>query len=126
MHPALKIFLTEYQNCLKATEEKTEKTRKKFTKLQKQIHLNGVTDDILGELFSIAHSLFQSNYLLMETHMRVDNIRANYSAEDQKIIDSYEKVSEKATLLVRIILDYKRTLTSTAETTKSDGTGVEV
>lgn len=118
MHPALKIFLDEYQTCLKATDEKTEKTRKKFVRLQKQINSTGTTDELLSELFSIAHSLFQSNYLLMESHMRVDNIRANYSLEDQKIIDSYDKVSEKASLLVRVILDYKRTLTTTNETTQ--------
>ena len=116
MHPALETFLKEYITMLKATEDECKNTQEKFVAIQQEIRTTGVTDDLLSNLFVISHNLFQTSYLLMEAHMRVNNIRANYSEEDQKIIDSYDEVSKKANTIVRNIITYKQSFEKTDET----------
>lgn len=120
MHPALETFLKEYQIWLKATEEKSETAQQKFAEIKQEINENGISDELLKELFFLYHGLFQTNYLLMESHMRVNNIRANYSEEDQAIIDRYDEVSKKANRIVRIISDYEKSFE------KTEGNDLEV
>lgn len=120
MHPALISFLEEYKKLLKSTDEMCETTQKRFVEIQQQIRENGVTDSLLSELFKLHHSLFRTSYFLMESHTRVDNIRANYSEEDQKLIDDYEEVSKKAGVLVYHIISYKSTIE------KTDNSGLNI
>ncbi len=115
MHPALETFLKEYITMLKATEDECKNTQEKFINIQQKIRTTGVTDELLSNLFVISHNLFQTSYLLMESHMRVNNIRANYSAEDQKIIDTYDAVSNRANTIVRNIITYKQSFEKTDE-----------
>ena len=110
MHPALVRFLDEYQGYLNATEEKCDITEERFAEIKQIVNTNGVTEELLSELFTLHHRLFQIAYFLMESHTRVNNIRANYSEEDQKIIDAYEDVSKRAGVLVCDIGDYRTEL----------------
>lgn len=106
MEHALETFMTEYKIFLKATKTKTTSTRKFFDEVKKSNRNNGISLDLLNELDSSSRSLFQTNYLLMEYHMRINNIRANYSEKDQKIIDLYDEVSNNATKLIKEIKEY--------------------
>lgn len=115
MHPALVKFLEEYKTMLQSTENMIEATQEKFVAIQQEIRATGVTDGLLNNLFAIYHNLFQCSYLLMERHLRVNNLRANYSEEDQKIIDSFDKTYEKANKLTYNIISYKKTMTSSDE-----------
>ena len=116
MHPALEQFLEEYQLWLNATKEKCKATQEKFVKIQKIISTNGPSEEILTNLYSISHSLFQTGYLLMESHTKINNLKANYSEEDQKLIDSYYKVANKTNSIVRNILSYKLSFEKSSET----------
>ena len=107
MHPALETFLKEYQIWLKATEDKCDTTQQAFDEIKQEVSKNGITEELLKELFHLSHSLFQTNYLLMESHMRVNNIRANYSKEEQEIIDDYNEIAAEASRLIRAISAYE-------------------
>ena len=107
MHPALEQFLEEYQLWLNATKEKCKATQKKFDIIQELVNTNGISEEILTNLYAISHSLFQTGYLLMESHTKINNLKANYPEEDQKLIDSYYKVANRTNSIVRNILSYK-------------------
>ena len=116
MHPALEQFLEEYQLWLNATKEKCRVAQAKFAKIQELIAVNGVSEEILTSLYSLSHGLFQTGYLLMESHTKINNLKANYSEEDQKLIDSYYKVANKTNSIVRNILSYKLSFEKSSET----------
>lgn len=117
MHPALESFLNEYKIWLKVTRDKTEDTQERFIDIQLEVSDNGYSEKISKELFRARHSLFQSNYLLMESHMRVDNIRSNYSKQDQNTIDEYNVVSQNANKLIAQIAEYQEKHEKTDEIT---------
>ena len=116
MHPALISFLEEYQLWLNATKEKCKATQEKFVKIQEIVNINGMSEEILTNLYAISHGLFQTGYLLMESHTKINNLKANYPEEDQKLIDSYYKVANKTNSIVRNILSYKLSFEKTSET----------
>ena len=103
MHPALKSFLEEFQSLLKTTEDLYNTTKEKFIEVKKL----DVSNVNTSELFTIHRKLFQTGYLLMESHLRVDNLRANYSQEQQEIIDKYPALEKKINSLLTKIHSYK-------------------
>ena len=86
MHPALETFLKEYQIWLTATKESTVVTNEKFLEIQELVKESGFSEEISNRLYRAYHTLFQTNYLLMESHLRVKNVYANYSDEDKQIM----------------------------------------
>lgn len=102
MQVVLEPFFAEYQRLLKFTKAKYNKTQKRFIFLKSQ----RVDKELIDEMISLSHSLFQASYLLMESHLHIKNIYDNYSDEEKKIIDEYDNFAEKCSILVADMLKY--------------------
>ena len=119
MHPALVRFLEEYQTWLNATKKSIKTTQAQFIEIQNEIRNNGYSEKTSTDLFRTYHTLFQTAYLLMESHLRVKNLYANYSDENKQIIDEYDNIEKTANQLVSNIISYKATLENKTEDTIS-------
>lgn len=95
MERALEIFYEEYKVFLDATEKETKEAIEVGTPLMKRLK-EKITEEDMKKLFSLGHGLFQTNYLLMEYHLRLHNYMWAYSGEMKEQIDRYDEVYKKA------------------------------
>ena len=103
MDKTLKYFLEDYQMWLEGTKANIRETITMIIKVKSEVN---PTKKQLAKLDKQKRHLFQTNYFLMESHLRIHNIYNMFSDEDKKFIDEYENVSAQANNVVSKINEF--------------------
>ena len=106
MEKALRVFYNEYIMFLEGVKSKMVEAIAKTIKVKHEIDYSNPSQKMLNELDRIRRGLFQTNYLLMESHIRLPNPHPCFSDEENKSILEYEDVSRQANNIIKRIDEF--------------------
>lgn len=119
MEPGLKIIYDNYKLWYDTTKLQHNKAKKEFAQFKA---IPNPTKEDLTTFNRMRDHLFQVHYMMMEAHLSVDNIRANYPENMQEQIDAYDLMSKRACWLIGEMAKYAKQVEKTINTSTSNET----